>query len=137
MKLVLACGCFDVLHPGHIAHLCTARELGTHLWIALTVASAVNKGPGRPLFHWDERADALRALRCVNRVVENWNAAETIAWVQPDIYVKGIEYRDQDIPERAVCEELGIELVFLDTKPVYSSTRIMNGEMWRERVKAA
>jgi rfaE bifunctional protein nucleotidyltransferase chain/domain len=137
MKLVLALGCFDLLHPGHIAHLKAARELGTHLYVALTVDDAIGKGPGRPLFPWAERADALRSLRCVSRVSENWGAVDSIERVMPDIYVKGIEYRDQDIPERAVCEELGIELVFLDTKPVYSSTRIMTGEMLRARVPSA
>ena len=137
MTLVLCCGCFDVLHPGHIAHLKAARALGNRLHVALTVDSEINKGKGRPLFPWEERAEALRALRCVSAVSPNVSAVLSIMQVRPDIYVKGYEYRDRDIAEGAICAELGIQMVFLDTKPVYSSTRIMTGELWRERVEAA
>jgi D-beta-D-heptose 7-phosphate kinase / D-beta-D-heptose 1-phosphate adenosyltransferase len=137
MKLVLACGCFDVLHPGHIAHLKAARKLGTRLHVALTVDEEIGKGVGRPLFPWNERAEALRSLRCVGTVTANWRAILSIKLIRPNIYVKGYEYRDQDIPEREICAEMGIQLVFLKTIPVYSSTRIMNGEMWRDRIKAS
>jgi cytidyltransferase-like protein len=130
----MVCGCFDVLHPGHIAHLKAARALGTWLNVSLTVDGEINKGNGRPLFPWLERANVLHELRCVSAVTPNVSAVMSIREYHPDIYVKGIEYRDQNIPERAVCEELGIELVFLDTKPVYSSTRIMTGEMLRGRI---
>ena len=137
MKLVLACGCFDVLHPGHIAHLKAARKLGTHLHVALTVDEEINKGLGRPLFPWAERADALRSLRCVGTVTANWRAVLSIELVRPDIYVKGLEYENQDIPELDVCRKLNVRVMFLDTTPVYSSTRIMTGEMLRARIASA
>lgn len=111
--------------------------LGTRLEVGVTIDDQVNKGPGRPLFSVEERIHILRHLRFVDWAFPSFGAVDSIRKRMPNIYVKGIEYRDQDIPERAVCEELGIELVFLDTKPVYSSTRIMTGEMLRERIASA
>lgn len=130
--IVLACGCFDPLHPGHVAHLKAARALGASLTVALTGDEYVNKGVGRPLIPWEERAMVLRELRCVDRVVRNRDVDETISIIRPHIYVKGKEY-DGKLPESEICNRLGVQVVYLETKPVYSSTRIINGDELRER----
>lgn len=134
MKIVLACGCFDGLHIGHITHLEAAKKLGHQLWVGLTVDDEVNKGRGRPVFPYNERADALRALRCVSQVIPNFDACRTLENTKPSIYVKGWDYADIDIPEREVCDRLGIKLVFLNTRPVYHSSEIFSGELLARRI---
>ena len=129
---ILADGCFDCLHIGHVVHLQEARALGDMLMVALTADSWVGKGPGRPVFNWRERCDMLSALRCVDQVHLVYSGIDAIELLKPDIYVKGIEYKDK-LEERELCDRLGIRVVFLDTKPVYSSTKIVNGELYGHR----
>ena len=133
MVRVLALGCFDCLHPGHIAHLRAARALGDHLTVAVTEDAFVNKGPGRPLFSFLERFKAVSELRCVDSVIGSEHYGDAITEVRPHIYVKGIEYYGY-LPEEGLVERLGGTVKFLDTSPVYSTTRIITGEMLRERI---
>jgi rfaE bifunctional protein nucleotidyltransferase chain/domain len=92
MSLVLANGCFDVLHAGHLAHLKEARSMGGELWVALTLDEFVGKGPGRPINSWRDRAALLTELRCVDRVLPTRNAVEAILQVKPAVFVKGVDY---------------------------------------------
>ena len=113
--IVLANGCFDVIHVGHIRHLKEARSFGTHLIVSLTEDKFVNKGIGRPLYPWTKRAEVLRAIRYVNEVVPTGSAVEAISLIRPDIFVKGIDYvgRDkwQEDVEKA-CKDVGAKLMF-------------------------
>ena len=136
MAIVLANGVFDCLHIGHVAHLQAARLLGTALVVGLTADEFVNKGPGRPVFPWLYRADMLKALRCVDSVVYCTNAIEAIELVRPKIYVKGAEYAGK-LPEAKLCDELGIQVVCLNTQPVYSSTDILTGRLLNDRTRTA
>ena len=136
MVRVLACGVFDCLHVGHVVHLLAAKALGDHLTVALTIDGRVGKGPGRPVFSWHEREQMLSALRCVDCVVTHYDIEATIRRIQPDIYVKGKEY-DGALIEEGLCRDLGIDVVFLDTSPVYHSTDILSGEFLRDRIRAA
>src|SRR6187401_2432856 len=79
-KLVHCHGVFDLLHIGHIRHFEEARKLGDILVVTLTEDQHVNKGPDRPAFHQDLRAEAIAALQCVDYVAINqWpTATETI-----------------------------------------------------------
>ena len=79
-KVVLAHGCFDLLHIGHIRHFQAAKRLGGTLVVTVTPDRFVNKGPRRPLFTEHLRAEAIAALECVNFVAINeWSSAvETI-----------------------------------------------------------
>ena len=133
--IVLADGCFDVLHPGHVAHLKAARALGDYLYVALTDDAHVGKGRGRPFLPWAEREAVLSQLRCVHSVIRVRNAEEALYRIVPDIYVKGVEYKGR-LPEQELVERLGGRVVFLDTQPVYSSTKILTGEALRERIAA-
>lgn len=135
MIRVLALGCFDCLHPGHIAHLRAARALGDQLTVAVTHDEFVNKGPGRPLFTFDERIRSIRELRCVDDAFGFDNYEEAIRKQHPDIYCKGIDWYD-GLPEKSLIQSLGGVVKFLNVKPVYSSTKIITGEMLRERIDA-
>ncbi len=134
MIRVLANGCFDCLHPGHVAHLQAARKLGDKLIVALTDDAYVGKGPGRPVFPWIERCAMLMSLKCVSNVVRVCSAAEGIELVRPKVYVKGIEYKG-NLLEQGLVESMGGKVVFLDTSPVYSSTRILNGKLLEDRIR--
>lgn len=93
--------------------------------VALTADEYVNKGPGRPVFSEERRAEMLRALRCVDDVMISREAIpySIIREVRPTIYAKGIEYRDR-LPEQRLVEELGGRVAFTDTV-VFSSTALL------------
>jgi len=94
-RVVHCHGVFDLLHVGHIRHLRQAKALGDVLVVTLTPDRYVNKGPTRPAFKENLRAEALAALDCVDYVAINDRpmADETIRRLKPNIYVKGGEYR--------------------------------------------
>lgn len=122
---MLANGCFDPFHYGHLTYLQEARKLGDVLIVAVTVDEQVNKGPGRPAFPLDERMAILKALAIVDEVIPSDNGLEAVKKVKPDVYVKGREYENK-LPEKALVEFYGGRVVFTDT-PTYSSTAILTG----------
>lgn len=121
---ILCSGCFDPLHYGHVLHLRAAKALGGELWVAVTVDENVNKGPGRPVFPTQVRADMVRELRCVDSVIVVESGSSAIHAVRPDIFVKGIEYANRGIPEEAILRQYGGRVVYLDTAK-YSSTKLL------------
>ena len=123
LRIVLADGCFDPLHVGHLYHLQAAAKLG-YLVVAVTADKFVNKGPRRPVFPQKQRVEMLKALRCVQRVLIVESGADAIRKVRPDIYVKGVEYRGR-LPEARLVKRMGGRVVFTDT-PVYSSTKLLS-----------
>jgi rfaE bifunctional protein nucleotidyltransferase chain/domain len=118
---VLANGCFDLLHPGHVAHLREAKRLGDYLVVGLTMDEYVNK-PGRPIQTWEERAEMLRELRCVSAVSACRNAVEAILAWRPDVFVKGADYSLIGLlsREREACMQVGAKVAF--TKAEKKST---------------
>ena len=88
---VLAHGCFDILHLGHIRHLKEAKSFGDYLVVSVTADKWVNKGIGRPHFTAEQRAEALRALDCVDEVYINDDEGcwDLIRKIKPAFYVKG------------------------------------------------
>src|SRR5215468_10555924 len=89
--VVQAHGTFDLLHLGHVRHLEAARRLGDILMVTVTADRHVNKGPGRPVFNAELRAEMLAALEHVQWVAIN-DAADAVTameWIKPSIYAKG------------------------------------------------
>lgn len=125
MKIVLANGCFDLLHAGHVAHLKAARAMGDMLIVALTADAHVNKGLGRPIYTWAERAAMLRELRCVDAVEPSSCSVEAILRLKPAIFAKGRDYY-YGLPRADVdaCAAVGAEVRFTDT-PKMSTTEII------------
>ena len=126
-KIVLCHGCWDILHIGHIRQFEAAKRLGTFLVVTVTPDKYVNKGENRPIFQEQFRAEAVAALRCVDLVAINlWpDAVETIHFVKPDIYVKGLEYKDRLTAalerEKKAVESLGGKLVFVGHEITHST----------------
>lgn len=135
-RVVLCHGCFDLLHIGHIRHLKEAARMGGTLVVTVTPDVYVRKGPGRPVFPQDMRAEAVAALACVDFVaVNSWTSAvETIYVLRPDVYVKGYDYQDNLTPallrEKDAVEDIGGVMAFTGGDSyVTNSTKIFQKVM--------
>ena len=125
-------GCFDLVHPGHIKHFQAARRLADALVVTVSPDRFVDKGPGRPAFPEQLRAESVAALECVDYVAVNrWpTAEETIRLLRPTYYVKGQEFERPEARteklrrEVAVLEETGGEMRFTH-EFVSSSTALL------------
>jgi rfaE bifunctional protein nucleotidyltransferase chain/domain len=112
-RVVVTNGVFDVLHMGHVSYLQKARALGDVLIVGMNSDSSVRrlKGPLRPVVPQSERAGLLAALQCVDCVVifSEIQATELLRAIQPDIYVKGGDYKlgTLDQEERRIIESGG------------------------------
>ena len=126
-KIVLANGCFDLFHYGHLLHLEAAKKMGSILVVSVTHDHYVNKGPGRPVYKHKERAALVRALKCVDEVLVVRNLISAMKMVRPDILVKGIDYGGGlDQEHQDYCKQRGIEIRYTDT-PKYSATELIRG----------
>jgi D-glycero-beta-D-manno-heptose 1-phosphate adenylyltransferase len=114
LRVVLANGCFDLLHVGHVRYLSDARSRGDLLVVALNDDDSVRalKGAGRPHVPLTERAELVAALACVDRVT--WfgerDLEATLRALRPAVHAKGTDYTAEGVPEAAVDRELGIEI---------------------------
>jgi D-glycero-beta-D-manno-heptose 1-phosphate adenylyltransferase len=110
-RVVLANGCFDLLHVGHVRYLSAARGLGDALVVGLNSDASVRrlKGPGRPVMPADERAELIGALAAVDLVVvfDEDRADALIALLRPDVHAKGTDYSEESVPERAAVLTAG------------------------------
>src|SRR5688572_22066123 len=129
-KVVQSHGVFDLLHLGHIRHFEQAKQMGDVLVVTITRDEHVNKGPHRPAFSHDFRAEAIAALQCIDYVAVNASplAVESIKLLKPDIYVKGPDYKvaEEDIsggilPETAAVRAVGGDIRFTDDMTFSSS----------------
>jgi D-beta-D-heptose 7-phosphate kinase / D-beta-D-heptose 1-phosphate adenosyltransferase len=122
-------GCFDLLHPGHIRTLEAARALGDCLVVCLNSDASVArlKGPGRPVMGVEDRAAVLGALRCVDGVVvfDEDTPAAALERLRPDVWAKGADYADHELPEAAVLSRWNGEVVLLPFVDGKSTTRII------------
>lgn len=127
-KVVFTNGCFDLLHVGHVRYLQQARDLGDALVIALNSDASVSelKGPNRPINSEEDRAELLRALSCVDRVVvfHEPRATRVIEIIKPQIYAKGGDYTPESLnaEEKAALSKVGAEIHILPLVPGKSTT---------------
>ena len=133
-KMIVHChGCFDLMHPGHIKYLQAAKRMGDILVVTLSPDKYVDKGPGRPVFSENLRAECLAALECVDYVAINeWpTAEETLRLLRPHYYVKGQEFEKLEDKtgkvqrEFQVVREVGGKMRFTH-EIVFSSTELLN-----------
>lgn len=133
-KIVLCHGVFDLIHPGHIIHFEQAKKMGDVLVVSVTSERFVRKGPGRPYFSDEMRMKFLEAIEHVDYVMlsEGYTVDDIVEAVEPDIYVKGEEYKKakDDITgkiteEQAIVEQYGGKIQFTSGQ-VFSSTKLIN-----------
>jgi D-beta-D-heptose 7-phosphate kinase/D-beta-D-heptose 1-phosphate adenosyltransferase len=122
-------GCFDLLHAGHVATLRAARRLGDCLVVCLNSDESVRglKGPGRPLVPAADRVRVLEALECVDAVVvfDEDTPERVLRRVRPQVWAKGGDYAGSEVPEAAVLEEWGGQVVALPYLEGRSTTRLV------------
>ena len=125
--VVFTNGCYDLLHPGHVRLLESARSLGDVLILALNTDASVArlKGPSRPLLSQDERARMALALQSVDAVTffDEETPRELIAEVLPDILVKGADWA-HFVAGREEVEAAGGKVMLLPLEPGFSTTNI-------------
>ncbi|HTK91276.1 MAG TPA: adenylyltransferase/cytidyltransferase family protein [Verrucomicrobiae bacterium] len=109
--IVLANGCFDLLHVGHVRYLAAARALGDALVVAINSDASVRrlKGAGRPLMSAPERAELLGALAVVDAVVifDEDTVERLVGLLRPAVQAKGTDYTEATVPERAAVVAAG------------------------------
>lgn len=127
-KVVFTNGCFDLLHPGHISLLYQARALGDRLVVGLNTDASVRrlKGPERPVLSEQDRAAMLSALACVDLVVhfDEDTPLNLIEALQPDILVKGSDYKPEEVVGKAVVESYGGSVKLVELVKGYSTTQL-------------
>jgi rfaE bifunctional protein nucleotidyltransferase chain/domain len=128
-RLVATGGCFDLLHTGHIRLLHAARQLGDGLVVLLNSDGSVRalKGPSRPVMAAEDRARVLSALECVDEVIifDERSPETVLERLRPDVWVKGGDYTEADLPEAEVVRRHGGEVVLLPTVAGYSSSNLI------------
>jgi rfaE bifunctional protein nucleotidyltransferase chain/domain len=110
-KVVLANGCFDMLHVGHLRYLEHARALGDVLVVAINSDESMRgiKDPGRPILGQDERVSLVSALRCVDYVVlfDEPDISRVLEILRPAVHAKGTDYTEETVPERDKVQAYG------------------------------
>lgn len=133
-KIVQCHGVFDLLHPGHIRHFEAAKREGDILIVTITGDKYVNKGPGRPVFNQQFRAESVAAISCVDFVViyDGFTAVRAIKKLKPDIFIKGGEYANLEddftggiVKEKKAIESVGGRIRFTD-EITFSSSNLLN-----------
>lgn len=128
-RVVFTNGCFDLLHPGHVAYLEDARSLGDVLIIGLNDDDSIRrlKGAKRPINRMEDRAAMLSALRSVDLVVPfaDDTPQQLIASLLPDVLVKGGDYLPDDIVGAREVRAHGGEVVVVQFLEGHSSTALI------------
>lgn len=128
-KIVLANGCFDVLHVGHVRYLAGARELGDVLVVGINSDEQVVrlKGPGRPVLPASERAELVGALESVTYVTifDEPTVTELLLALRPDVHTKGTDYTEETVPERAVVRSYGGRVAIVGDPKDHSTSAIL------------
>jgi rfaE bifunctional protein nucleotidyltransferase chain/domain len=129
-KVVFTNGCFDLLHVGHVHYLKEARQQGDLLIVGLNDDESTRhiKGPGRPLMLQEDRAEILAALECIDYVVifSERTAERLVRILKPDIYVKGGNYKVEELPEAKVVAEYGGQVYLTSLTRGRSTTNLLS-----------
>jgi rfaE bifunctional protein nucleotidyltransferase chain/domain len=128
-RIVLANGCFDILHVGHVRYLEGARALGDVLVVGINSDEQVRrlKGAGRPFVPERERAEIIAALRPVDFVTifEEPTVEQLIRAIRPNIHAKGTDYTAETVPERDVVRSYGGRVAIVGDPKDHSSTEMV------------
>jgi len=127
--IVLANGCFDLLHVGHVRYLEAAKQLGDILVVGINSDKEARKlkGDGRPFVTENERAELVAALRCVDLVTIFYEPTveELIRAIRPDVHAKGTDYTEESVPEREIIREVGGRVAIVGDPKDHSSTDLI------------
>jgi rfaE bifunctional protein nucleotidyltransferase chain/domain len=136
-SVILANGCFDLLHVGHVRYLRAAKELGGRLIVAINSDESVRtlKGEGRPLMPAAERAEILASMADVDAVVifPEADVRALVREIRPDVQAKGTDYTAESVPERDVVLDCGGRVEIVGDPKDHSATEIIRSRMGTRR----
>lgn len=128
-KIVLANGCFDLFHVGHIRYLAGAKAIGDILIVGINSDDQVRKlkGSNRPYMPEKERAEIISALKFVDYVTifSEPTVEELIRAIRPDFHAKGTDYTTETVPEREIVKEYGGRVAIVGDPKDHSSTELI------------
>ena len=127
---MLANGCFDLLHVGHIRYLEAAKTLGDLLVVGVNSDEQTRrlKGDGRPLVSQDQRAQIISALEAVDFVTifDEPTVEQLLLVLKPDVHAKGTDYTEDTVPERNVVRSFGGRVAIVGDPKNHSSSEIID-----------
>jgi rfaE bifunctional protein nucleotidyltransferase chain/domain len=127
-KIVFTNGCFDILHLGHIDYLSKAADEGDYLIVGVNTDESVSKlkGKHRPINSQEQRTIILASLHFVDAVVlfDEQTPYELIKHLQPDVLVKGSDYKPEEIVGYDIVTSAGGLVKTIDFLPGYSTSLI-------------
>lgn len=127
--VALANGMFDLLHVGHLRYLEGAAIEADVLVVAVNSdrSSRALKGPGRPVVPEHERAELVGGLACVDWVTifDDPTVEPLLRALVPDVHCKGTDYTAEDVPERAIADELGIRVAIVGDPKDHATTDLL------------
>ena len=128
-RIVFTNGCFDIVHLGHIDYLSRAADLADILVIGVNTDASVSriKGENRPLQDELSRSTLLASFQFVEAVVlfDDDTPYELIKAIQPDVLVKGSDYKEADIVGADIVGDKGGKIVTIDFLDGYSTSSII------------
>lgn len=128
-KIVLANGCFDLIHIGHIRYLRASKKRGDILVVALNSDSSVRrlKGRGRPLLKLKERVNIISSFSFVDYITsfEELNVKKVLLAFKPDIHAKGSDYTKETVPEKETVKGYGGDIAITGGPKVKSTSQII------------
>ena len=128
-RIVLANGCFDILHAGHVRYLEGARALGDVLVVGVNSDEQVArlKGAGRPVLPERERAELVASLLAVDLVTifPEATVTELLLAIKPDVHAKGTDYTEETVPERDVVRSYGGRVAIVGDPKDHSTSEIL------------
>ena len=129
LTIVLANGCFDVLHAGHVRYLQAAAAIGDFLVVGVNSDAQVAtlKGNGRPLLPEDERAELVASLGAVDLVTvfDEPTVKELLLAIKPDVHAKGTDYTEETVPERDVVRSFGGRVAIVGDPKDHSTSEMI------------
>lgn len=129
-KIVLANGCFDLIHVGHIRYLKESKKKGDILVLALNSDSSIRqlKGKGRPILKEKERVDILTSVSFVDYITtfKGTTVEEVLLALKPDIHAKGSDYTEETVPEKVTVRSYGGGIAITGGPKVRSTSQIIN-----------
>lgn len=128
-RIVLANGCFDILHVGHVRYLAGAKSEGDVLVVALNSDASVRniKGPGRPVLSDQARAQLVAALGVVDYVTifGEPDVTALLQALRPDVHAKGTDYTVETVPERETARRLGVRIAIVGDAKDHSTRDLL------------
>ncbi len=128
--IVLANGCFDLMHVGHVRYLAGAKALGDFLIVGINSDRQARalKGNSRPYMPEDERAEIIASLRFVDLVTifDEPTVEQLIRSIRPDFHAKGTDYTVNSVPEREIIREVGGQVAIVGDPKDHSSTILID-----------